>query len=45
MHWYDDYEHFGYNLKGEKLMKADFAERGDAIDTFLKQGEDPQKAW
>eukprot|EP01135_Chromosphaera_perkinsii_P004685 Nk52_evm34s293 gene=Nk52_evmTU34s293 len=38
LEWYDDYDHIGYNLEGEKIMKP---ESGDQLDEFLKKMDDP----
>ncbi|KAI1730763.1 BOP1NT domain-containing protein [Ditylenchus destructor] len=39
--WYDDYDHIGYNLSGEKIVKSENAKKKDEIDTFLDKMEDP----
>uniref|UniRef100_A0A915CU60 BOP1 N-terminal domain-containing protein n=1 Tax=Ditylenchus dipsaci TaxID=166011 RepID=A0A915CU60_9BILA len=39
--WYDDYEHIGYNLDGEKIAKSEGARKKGEIDTFLDKMEDP----
>lgn len=38
MHWYDEYNHIGYDWDGKKLIKP---EKGDQLDAFLKRMEDP----
>eukprot|EP00007_Cunea_sp_BSH-02190019_P005889 CAMPEP_0174243616 /NCGR_PEP_ID=MMETSP0417-20130205/32300_1 /TAXON_ID=242541 /ORGANISM="Mayorella sp, Strain BSH-02190019" /LENGTH=846 /DNA_ID=CAMNT_0015323169 /DNA_START=25 /DNA_END=2562 /DNA_ORIENTATION=- len=42
MEWYEDYDHIGYNLKGEKIIKK---EAMDELDAFLKREENPSAAW
>eukprot|EP01132_Coremiostelium_polycephalum_P007957 gene7957-9787_t len=34
--WYDDYDHIGYDVDGNKIMKS---ERKDALDKFLDQSD------
>lgn len=36
--WYDEYRHLGYDWDGKKNLKP---EKGDQLDYFLKQAEDP----
>ncbi|XP_054279082.1 ribosome biogenesis protein BOP1 homolog [Macrosteles quadrilineatus] len=36
--WYDEYRHLGYDWDGKKILKP---EKGDQLDYFLKQAEDP----
>lgn len=36
MHWYDDYEHVGYDLEGKKILKS---VRRDQIEEFLAKVE------
>ena len=43
LQWYDDYEHIGYNLKGQKIMKS--TEGRDALDRFLEREENPSAHW
>ena len=38
MHWYDEYEHLGYNLDGVKINKP---KRGDELDNFLNKMDNP----
>lgn len=38
--WYDDYEHIGYDLRGQKILKPGGKSK-DEIDTFLERMEDP----
>lgn len=38
MNWYDDYDHLGYNLEGQKICKP---KRGDELDKFLSKMDDP----
>eukprot|EP01116_Phalansterium_solitarium_P006408 TRINITY_DN18705_c0_g1_i1.p1 TRINITY_DN18705_c0_g1~~TRINITY_DN18705_c0_g1_i1.p1 ORF type:complete len:712 (+),score=309.47 TRINITY_DN18705_c0_g1_i1:23-2137(+) len=40
MEYYDDYDHIGYNLKGEKIMKPVGAKK-DGMDEFLAKNDDP----
>lgn len=37
--WYDDYEHVGYDLNGQKILKTG-TKKGE-IDNFLDRMEDP----
>lgn len=39
--WYDDYDHIGYNLDGEKIKKPADAKRNDELDEFLEKMENP----
>jgi ribosome biogenesis protein ERB1 len=39
--WYDDYEHIGYDLDGEKISKPVGANRNDELDKFLDKMENP----
>ena len=39
MHWYDDYDHLGYNLDGQKINKP---KRGDELDNFLNKMDNPK---
>ena len=36
--WYADEDHIGYDLSGQRIAKA---QRGDAIDKFVKSASDP----
>ena len=36
--WYADEDHIGYDLSGQRITKA---QRGDAIDKFVKSASDP----
>lgn len=38
MHWYDEYNHIGYDWDGKKIMKPP---QRDRLDEFLRQMEDP----
>jgi ribosome biogenesis protein ERB1 len=38
MEWYRHYDHIGYNVFGQRLMKA---EEGDRLDRFLSRADDP----
>ena len=38
MHWYDEYDHIGYNLDGTKINKP---KRGDELDNFLNKMDNP----
>ena len=38
MHWYDEYDHLGYNLDGVKIKKP---QRGDELDNFLNKMDNP----
>lgn len=37
-HWYDDCEHFGYDIDGNPIKRV---EKKDEIDSFLEKMEDP----
>jgi len=39
LEWYDEYEHIGYNLEGEKIEKKS-GKKGE-IDNFMDRMEDP----
>ena len=39
MHWYDEYDHLGYNLDGQKINKP---KRGDELDNFLNKMDNPK---
>ena len=43
LHWYDDFEHVGYNAHGNKVVKTASAERGDRVDQAIAN-EDNMKA-
>mmetsp|Transcript_25522 Transcript_25522/g.71519 ORF Transcript_25522/g.71519 Transcript_25522/m.71519 type:complete len:641 (+) Transcript_25522:1-1923(+) len=43
MEWYRDYDHIGYNLKGEKILKSQ--ETRDALEKFLEREENPSAFW
>lgn len=36
--WYDEYEHIGYDVQGEKITKP---KKGDEIDEFLQKNDNP----
>ena len=38
LEWYKDYDHLGYDIHGNKVMKP---KQGDEIDEFLNKMEDP----
>eukprot|EP00026_Physarum_polycephalum_P003447 Phypoly_transcript_03458.p1 GENE.Phypoly_transcript_03458~~Phypoly_transcript_03458.p1 ORF type:complete len:809 (+),score=171.03 Phypoly_transcript_03458:210-2429(+) len=38
LHWYDDFDHIGYDREGNKIMRS---AKGDSLDNFLKQEDDP----
>lgn len=38
MHWYDEYQHIGYDWDGNKITKP---ERGDQLDNFMERMENP----
>ena len=38
LRWYDNYDHIGYDLAGQKLVKS---VRGDGIDTAIAASDDP----
>ena len=37
MHWYDEYDHIGYNIVGEKIARP---VRKDLMDSFLDREDD-----
>ena len=39
MRWYEDYDHIGYDLEGEKIVKGSAG--GDMIDQALAARDDP----
>lgn len=39
MQWYDDEDHIGYDLEGQKILKSG-AKKGE-IDAFLDKIDDP----
>jgi len=38
IHWYDDYDHIGYDVEGRKLIKP---KQGDELDEFLDKADNP----
>jgi hypothetical protein len=42
LEWYDDFDHIGYDLEGNKIMKPKSG--SDKIDEFVSKNEDPT-AW
>ncbi|EGG18068.1 WD40 repeat-containing protein [Cavenderia fasciculata] len=36
LHWYDDYDHIGYDVDGNKIMKG---EQKDSLDKFIDQSD------
>ena len=42
LEWYKDYDHLGYDIHGNKVMKP---KQGDEIDEFLNKMEDPNYWW
>jgi len=38
LHWYDEEDHIGYDIYGNKIIRKD---RGDNIDAFLARTDDP----
>ena len=42
IHWYDDYEHIGYDVEGRKLIKP---KQGDELDEFLDKADNPDYWW
>jgi ribosome biogenesis protein ERB1 len=41
LHWYDAYDHIGYSITGEKVMKE---KRGDTIDNAIANKDDPSSS-
>lgn len=39
--WYDDYDHIGYDLDGNKIAKPLGAKKNDELDEFLNKMENP----
>lgn len=39
--WYEDYDHIGYDLKGNKITKPEGAQKKGEIDEFLDKVDDP----
>lgn len=42
LHWYDEYEHMGYNLQGKKVMRG---RKGDGLDAALARWEREGGGW
>jgi ribosome biogenesis protein ERB1 len=40
LHWYDEYDHIGYDAHGGKVVKTASAEGGDRVDQALAHAED-----
>lgn len=40
LEWYDEEDHIGYTVTGEKIIRKD---RGDALDDFLSRTDDPAR--
>ena len=38
LEWYNNYDHLGYDIHGNKIIKPD---HGDRIDDFLDKMQDP----
>ncbi|CAM9101342.1 unnamed protein product [Phaeothamnion confervicola] len=45
LHWYDEYDHIGYDVAGRKLAKSAgaAARRGDAVDAAIAAADDPRR--
>ncbi|KAK8798717.1 hypothetical protein WA158_007801 [Blastocystis sp. Blastoise] len=41
MKWYEQYDHLGYDLDGNKIMKP----KVDQVDNYLRRAEDPNYKW
>ena len=41
LRWYDDYEHAGYTVTGDKVAKKE----GDELDEFLRRQKEGSKDW
>jgi ribosome biogenesis protein ERB1 len=39
--WYEDYDHIGYDLRGEQIQKPEGAHKKGEIDEFLDKVDDP----
>lgn len=39
LHWYDDYEHIGYDAHGKKVAKSASAEGGDRVDQAIANAD------
>eukprot|EP00934_Nitzschia_sp_Nitz4_P003308 Nitzschia sp. Nitz4//scaffold128_size63911//21588//24089//NITZ4_006217-RA/size63911-snap-gene-0.57-mRNA-1//1//CDS//3329534826//3298//frame0 len=39
LHWYDDYEHIGYDAHGSKVIKTASAESGDRVDQAIANAD------
>eukprot|EP00520_Triparma_pacifica_P006415 CAMPEP_0118663698 /NCGR_PEP_ID=MMETSP0785-20121206/17579_1 /TAXON_ID=91992 /ORGANISM="Bolidomonas pacifica, Strain CCMP 1866" /LENGTH=835 /DNA_ID=CAMNT_0006557477 /DNA_START=50 /DNA_END=2554 /DNA_ORIENTATION=- len=46
LHWYDEYDHIGYNTTGDKVMKGEGGENPaeDGVDTIFKNLDDKLSA-
>jgi ribosome biogenesis protein ERB1 len=44
LHWYDEYDHIGYDAKGEKVVKsASLSGGGDLLDQAIRNSENQQQ--
>mmetsp|Transcript_19583 Transcript_19583/g.45652 ORF Transcript_19583/g.45652 Transcript_19583/m.45652 type:complete len:816 (-) Transcript_19583:63-2510(-) len=39
LHWYDEYDHIGYNVHGKKVIKSASANSGDRVDQALANAD------
>ncbi len=44
LHWYDEYDHVGYNVSGSKVMKP-ASSGASALDAALDYADDPEKKY
>lgn len=42
LHWYDEYDHIGYDGKGEKVIKSASRSGGDLLDQAIRNSENKQ---
>lgn len=43
LHWYDEYDHIGYNVHGTKIGKPSASEQGDLLDKAIAQADSEGK--
>lgn len=43
LHWYDEYQHIGYDVHGKKVIKSASAEGGDRVDQAIANAENKVK--
>jgi ribosome biogenesis protein ERB1 len=43
LHWYDDYDHMGYDAHGNKVVKSTSAQNGDLLDQAIAHSDQLEK--